>query len=218
MTRWPNSECLTSGCHCTPVHPSLVGRESSDGGGRAGREDGEPVRRFRHRVAVAHPRRSGHRAGPPSRVVAGGDVTSVEPYSRAPVSKPRRRAAAPYLEPVADAEHGNAELEDAGIERRRPRLVHARRTTAQDDARGMLRGDLGGRDRVRHDLAVHAGLAHAASDQLRVLRAEVDDEHGGLRCLRSRRTPSSTGNASTSAIAPRHRAERGARRRTRAPG
>ena len=37
---------------------------------------------------------------------------------------------------------------------------------------------------VRHDLAVDAGLADAARDQLRVLGTEVDDEDGveALRC------------------------------------
>ena len=33
---------------------------------------------------------------------------------------------------------------------------------------------------MRDDLAVDAGLAHAAGDELRVLRAEVDDQHGAL--------------------------------------
>ena len=45
---------------------------------------------------------------------------------------------------------------------------------------GFFARDLGGGDGVRHDLAVDAGLAHAARDELRVLRAEVDDEHGSL--------------------------------------
>ena len=44
----------------------------------------------------------------------------------------------------------------------------------------VLRRDLGRGGRVRHDLAVDARLAHAARDQLRVLRAEVDDEDGAL--------------------------------------
>ena len=45
----------------------------------------------------------------------------------------------------------------------------------------VLRRDLGGRGRVRDDLAVDARFAHAARDQLRVLGAEVDDEDGALR-------------------------------------
>ena len=50
---------------------------------------------------------------------------------------------------------------------------------------GFLARDLLGGDRVRHDLAVDARLAHPAGDQLRVLGAEVDDEHGALhRALR----------------------------------
>ena len=43
---------------------------------------------------------------------------------------------------------------------------------------GRLRQHLGERHRARHDLGVDVRLAHAASDQLRVLRSEVDDEDG----------------------------------------
>jgi len=34
---------------------------------------------------------------------------------------------------------------------------------------------------VTDDLGVHVGLAHASSDELRVLRAEVDDQDGSDR-------------------------------------
>ena len=60
---------------------------------------------------------------------------------------------------------------------------------------GLRRQHLGERHRARHDLGVDVRLAHAPRDQLRVLRAEVDDEDevvlGLDRCrthvMRSRR-------------------------------
>ncbi len=45
-------------------------------------------------------------------------------------------------------------------------------------AAGLLGQQVGDRHRVRHDLAVDLRLAHAARDELGVLRAVVDDEHG----------------------------------------
>ena len=56
----------------------------------------------------------------------------------------------------------------------------------QDDRARALGQHLGHRHRVRHDLGVHVGLTDPAGDQLRVLRAVVDDEnevrlhHGSL--------------------------------------
>ena len=37
--------------------------------------------------------------------------------------------------------------------------------------------DLGGRDRMGHDLGVHMSLTHPTGDELRVLGTEVDDEN-----------------------------------------
>ena len=60
--------------------------------------------------------------------------------------------------------------------RRRPRPAR-RRGHARP---GSSRADRVGRSRVRDELRVDARLADAAGDQLRVLAAEVDDEHGPL--------------------------------------
>src|SRR5690606_6082318 len=86
-----------------------------------------------------------------------------------------------HLEAVADAERRHPELEDARIQLGGSGLVHARGPAREHDARRILRGDLLGGDGVRHDLAVDPGLAHPARDELGVLGAEVDDEHGALR-------------------------------------
>ena len=80
------------------------------------------------------------------------------------------------LHPVADPEHGNVQLEDARVAGRRVLLVDARRTAGEDDPLRPL--EPLGVDRVRHDLAVAVVLAHPPRDQLRVLRAEVEDIDG----------------------------------------
>src|SRR6185295_3995691 len=50
------------------------------------------------------------------------------------------------------------------------------RTTGQDDALGREPRDLGRIVVPGPDFAVHAELADAAGDQLRVLRAEIEDQ------------------------------------------
>ena len=82
---------------------------------------------------------------------------------------------------VADAEHGDAELVDRRVERRGPLDVDALGSARQDQRGRPPLGHLGGRDAVGHDLGVDGQLADAAGDQLGVLGAEVDDEHGDAR-------------------------------------
>ena len=57
--------------------------------------------------------------------------------------------------------------------------MHTLRATGQHDRRRLSRSDLFRADRVRNDLGIDTQLAHAASNELGVLGAEVDDEHGG---------------------------------------
>ncbi len=177
ITRWPNSVCLTSGCHCRPkirrsrFSKAATGVESLD-------------------ASTANP--SGAFATESPWLIQVGLVGRLVGEQRAAVGDVhRRRAVLPlaglgdlaaellrdHLEAVADAEHRHPELEDGRVEAGRARLVDAGRAAAEHDADRVLRGDLGRRHGVRHDLAVHVRLADPAGDQLRVLRAEVDDEH-----------------------------------------
>src|SRR5690606_13079228 len=103
------------------------------------------------------------------------------------------QGASHHLEAVADAEGRHAEVEDAGVQRRRTVLVDGRGPAGEDERDRVLGCDLGGRDRVRHDLAVHARLSYAACDELRVLRAEVDDERGSLDGVCAHRASSLVG-------------------------
>ena len=201
MTRCPNSECLTSGCHCSPnILRSLFSNAATgveallaSTSNPAGAFDTESPWLIQVVWSSGWPARS----VPPSDDRDRGRAVLAQAGVRDLAAELLRH----HLESVADAEHGHAELEDAGIERRRPRLVHARRTTAEHDARGALRGDLGRGDRVRHDLAVDVGLAHAAGDQLRVLRTEVDDQDGVFAAAGGHAvTPSSTRIACAAAI------------------
>jgi hypothetical protein len=84
------------------------------------------------------------------------------------------------LHAVTDAERRDAQREDSGIGERRPVRVHGRRAAREDERRRVALGDLLGSDAVRHELRVDARLADATRDQLAVLAAEVEDEHGPL--------------------------------------
>ena len=82
------------------------------------------------------------------------------------------------LHAVTDAERRDAELEERRIDARRVVGVDGRRAAAEHERVRIARAHRLGRDRVADELGVDAALAHATRDQLRVLAAEVEDEHG----------------------------------------
>ena len=82
------------------------------------------------------------------------------------------------LQSVADAEHGNAEIEDTLIGQRRVFVVHRRRAARQNDshrriAANFFQAGVEGQDDRENFL-----FADAARNQLRILRAEVEDNDG----------------------------------------
>src|SRR6185295_11864578 len=80
------------------------------------------------------------------------------------------------LHAVADAEHGNSELEHR-LRRMRLHVVIRREVAAgKDHAFGTELAHESTVDVPRMDLAINLRLAHAARDQLRVLRPEVEDQ------------------------------------------
>ncbi len=81
------------------------------------------------------------------------------------------------LQPVADAEDGHAELEDARVHGGRALGVDARRASRQDDGFRSHRAELLEREGAGLDLAVDALLANPAGDELGVLSPEVEDEN-----------------------------------------
>ncbi len=81
------------------------------------------------------------------------------------------------LHAVADAQHGQSEVEDLRIALRRPGLVDARRPAGENQPFGTDLSDPLGRDIVANDLAINLLLANATGDQLGILRPEIEDEH-----------------------------------------
>ena len=165
----------------------------------------------------------------------GDASTSAGPYSRFDA----RLDLAAELErhellAVTDAEHGNAEREEPGVALRRAVAVDALRAAAHHDRARRDRLDGLERNRAGLDLAVHVALADAARDELRVLRAVVEDENrfaghdwvrtttkcggglGGARCQLPGGTTSTTSRPARP-ISARNFASRPASRRAAGP-
>ena len=140
----------------------------------------EPFWGARYRVTVAHPHDllgglPGEQAGCGGRFGELGVGRSVlAPTGTGDLATEGNRH---RLEAVADTERWDSELENLGVELRRVFGVHARRTPGEHDRQRLLIANLGCGDGVRHDLGIHVCLTHAACDQLRVLRSEIDYEN-----------------------------------------
>ena len=93
------------------------------------------------------------------------------------------------LQAVADAEHRQAEMQHAVVGGRRVGVVDRGRAAGQDDARGRVALDFVQRSGAgKHD-GEDVLFADAAGDELRVLRAEVeDDDRLGFHHLLCQRT------------------------------
>ena len=78
---------------------------------------------------------------------------------------------------IADAEHRHAGLEDRRRRQRRVLVEHRSRTAGQDDAfrLHLAKGGFGFLE--RHDFAIDFLFAHATGNELRDLRAEIDDQN-----------------------------------------
>ena len=138
----------------------------------------KPPGRLHHGVAVAHPH-----AEPAVALGLDAREQRARPRERdlrRPVLAPLRRhhvAAQQHphrLHPVADAEHGDAGLEQLARGERGALFVDAGGTAGEDDALVAAtqhrRDGLGAGD----DLGIDGHVAHAAGDQLRVLPAEIN--------------------------------------------
>ena len=80
------------------------------------------------------------------------------------------------LLPVADAEHGDIELEQVRVDRRRSRLVHGRGAAGEDQPCRAPGFDLGRREVERDDLGEDVTLTDSPGDQLCVLGSVVEDQ------------------------------------------
>ena len=80
------------------------------------------------------------------------------------------------LHAVADAEHGEAGVEDVGGRQGRAFVVDGGGAAGEDDASGREFTDELIGYVVGVKLAIDVGFPHPASDQLGILRAEIEDE------------------------------------------
>src|SRR5450631_3093024 len=82
---------------------------------------------------------------------------------------------------VADAEHGNAGIEDQLRRARRARFVHRFRAAGKDHRLRLHLNEGGFGLLERHDFGIDALLPHPARNQLRHLAAEIDDQNLVMR-------------------------------------
>ncbi len=163
------------------VQTALRVLHRGDRGGAGAGGDDEALGRGAHGVAVAHPDLRGLGQAV-EQLAAGcgdgqlGEAVLADVGLRDLATEVQRH----LLDAVAEAQDRDAQVEHGRVHVRRALGVH-RGGTAREDERGRLAArDLLGGDVERDDLGVDARLTHAACDQLRVLRAEVEDEDGGL--------------------------------------
>ena len=82
------------------------------------------------------------------------------------------------LHAVTDPEHRYVEIEQSSVALRRAGIRNALRSAGEDDACGFAFGDFLGRRVGRPYFGVDRQLPQAPSDQLRVLRAEIQNDDG----------------------------------------
>ena len=162
------------------VEPPLLVGDGGVGADGGARRVPEALGRALHIVAVAHPGSAA--LGEARKERAGG----VEPSLRAAVfargialglDDAPAQGLRHELAAVADAEHGHAEGEDAGVDLGRAGRVDAPGPAGEYDAYGRGGFKLRERRGVRPQLAVYAALADAPGDELVVLPAEVKDDN-----------------------------------------
>ena len=181
--RLPVGRMHDLGVELHAVEPALPILERRDRRVRRRRGHRRPGRRRCDRVAVAHPHG-----------LLGREVTEELRLLRLELGLAELRepgvgdlaaeVARHELHAVADAERRDAELEDRRVDLGSAVRVHGRGAAGKHERGRASREDPGSVEPVAHELRVHARLPHAASDQLAVLAAEVDDEDGTVLALR----------------------------------
>ena len=152
----------------------LHGGNRAHGGARG---HGEPLGHAGDGVAVAHPHGLLKRRGVEELALAvaldGGGAVLAD-LGVAYLAAERDGG---HLVAVAEAQNGQAEVIDCGIDRGRVLRVHGRGAARQNQRRGRHLAHLFGRDVARDDLGIYMQVAYATGDELRILRAEVEDQH-----------------------------------------
>ena len=174
----PCGVCTTSGWNWMPMRPRVVRHRRDTASCRSGRATWKPggscVMRspwdIQTGIDGGRPAKSGDSTSP--------WLTTAWPYSRwSDGDDLAAELVREELHAVADAEHGQAASRRprSGVVRRVV-LVDAGGAAGEDEAARLQLLDLLPGRVVRDELAVDAALAHAAGDEHRELRAEVDDD------------------------------------------
>ena len=82
------------------------------------------------------------------------------------------------LQSVTDAEHWHAELEYLGISCRRIFVINGGWSPRQNDAYGQLTANLLKAAVAGKNYGIDTLLAHSPGNQLRILRAEIENDDG----------------------------------------
>ena len=140
----------------------------------------EAGRQCRHGIAVAHPHRR-------AVIDVGEQIDRIVDKQRrlavlGPTGGHDRTAQLLHhqLHAVTNPQHRDAQLPDRRIAERRALLVDRIGTTAEEDAARSQGAELLSGGGVAHHQREDLGLAHTAGNQLRVLRAEIENDNGGM--------------------------------------
>ena len=127
----------------------------------------EPCGNLGHGVAVAHPHRllDGRLAVQRRRSLVAPRQRRGPVLALLGVAHGAAQRDGHNLLAVAEAQHGDVQLEDARVDGRRVLGVHAGRAARQDDGRGRKLAHLVGGDVAWDDFRVHAQVAHSPRDQ-----------------------------------------------------
>ena len=127
------------------------------------------------------PRRRGDRCATGTRIGYYGPNNGVTkfPMSRSPHFSAKHLGH--QLHAVADAKHRNIEIEDGRVALRRALVRHAARPARENQADGTFRAKRVDWRVERNDLGIDRQFSKTARDELRVLRAEIEDENRLMR-------------------------------------
>ena len=161
------------GVELNPVDLFLYAAVDGNGAAFGAGEHFEPFGHSRHVVGMAHPAhaRGGHALGERAFLDEGKRPLAV--FARFRVFHFSAQRIGDQLTSVADAEHGNPQMQNFRGNVGRIFVVNAVGAARKDDPDGIVRSDLFRRHVAGFEIAIDAQIAHAARDQLIVLSAEV---------------------------------------------
>ena len=156
--------------------PSLCRVLDSGHGVRRARRQFKARRQFQRLVTVRHPNR--HALWQSTKKVGVGDHVDFGVPILTLVGRTHLAAERVHhkLQPVADAEHRKTKFEHASVGRRRIFVVDRPGRTGKHNADRGVAFDLIERDGARQDYGENTLFADAACDQLRILRAKIEDD------------------------------------------